>query len=686
MANQKHLLHNFRCNRYGVHRNMPNPFRNPARIATIVPIALAALAPVFITLPVSAQTPPALTCQRQKPFNLKEVLDFVALKRDDRTVGFIQSCHVSFPLDAVTIDQLAQAGASRPVFEALNRVTAADLTLLDARAQVASLELRVQQVEPSIAADRDRALAKFDADSQAERQKAAQIDAKGEFESTAQYNQRRQQNEDKLAQFDRTRQADRAQLAAAWATKASEKEQPYRTRIDFLKAANYPDPRPILYKTYDPDTLQLTATLDGEEYRFEKVPSATAQTLKTNWPKVKVAQPFAEDPLQQRVLLLAALPSPIPGYSTRARSRSTADNALATARSQMNSRNYDAAAREYSRVLVSDPNNAEAKSALAQIQAIELKQSQFLQGLTAAGIWLDPKTQLLWTIKDTERTVNWQQATDYCQALTLGSVSDWRLPTISELKSLYDPSVTKLTHKTILGQLYYRIKGPIELRSIFLWSSNRQDNQTSLWFNPSSGEVDQERSNSKMDMRALCARNYNAATDGIAEGVAPSSAPPATTPSVAPQSTGNLADDSRQATTFYDGKHFAEAAPLYERTCAGGNVYDCDRLGYMYANGLGVAKDNVRAKELETKACDGGNFYGCNNLGFLEQSEKDFVPAATHLAKACAGNNPNGCASLAFQYEGGLGVQKNLPKARDLYNKGCKLGFNWACEQYKRLL
>jgi hypothetical protein len=142
---------------------------------------------------------------------------------------------------------------------------------------------------------------------------------------------------------------------------------------------------------------------------------------------------------------------------------------------------------------------------------------------------------------------------------------------------------------------------------------------------------------------------------------------------------------SQQATRFYDSKRYAEAAPLYDKTCTGGNVYDCDRLGFMYSNGLGVAKDNARAIELETKACDGNNPYGCNNLGFIEQTNKDYVSAATHLTLACAGSNPNGCASLAFQYEGGLGVPKDLSKAKQLYNRGCKLGYQWACEQFKRL-
>jgi hypothetical protein len=625
-------------------------------------------------------------CARHRPFTLKEVLAFIALKRDDRTVSFIESCHVSFPLDGSALDQLAQANTSTLVLNALNRVTAADLTLPDARAQVTELDLRIRQIETSASSERDRALAKFDSDSAAEREKVAKIDPKGEFESTAQYNQRKQQNAARLADFDRVHQANRTQLAAAWATKASDRERPYRGRIDFLKSTTYPDPRPVLYKAYDADTLNLTATIDGEEYRFEKLPAATAQTLKTNWPRVKVAQPFQEDPLNSRYLLLASLPDPVAGYSLKARSSANAESTLVTARNQMSSRNYTGAARSYRQVLAADPSNEEAKEALARIQTMQFEQSNFLQGLTAAGVWLDPRTQLLWTIKDSEHTVNWHQANDYCQALQLDKLSGWRLPSIQELKSLYDPSITKLTHKSITGQLYYRIRGPIELRSIFLWSSERQDSETSLWFNPSSGEVDHDRSNSKMDMHALCVRPYDPASDGLNEADAPSTASTGAIASPAPPSSGNLAEDSQRAATLYDGKRYAEAASLFARTCAAGNASDCDRLGFMYSNGMGVPRDYAKAKVFETKACDGGNPYGCNNLGFLEQTvDKDYAQAATDLTKACDAGNPNGCASLAFQYEGGLGVLKDISEARDLYAKSCKLGYQWGCEQQKRL-
>jgi hypothetical protein len=76
--------------------------------------------------------------------------------------------------------------------------------------------------------------------------------------------------------------------------------------------------------------------------------------------------------------------------------------------------------------------------------------------------WTDPSTGLMWARKDNGRDVSWQQATDYCRNLQLASHSDWRLPTIDELKGIYDPNV----HVTGL-----HVKGNLKL-SNWEWSSS----------------------------------------------------------------------------------------------------------------------------------------------------------------------------------------------------------------------
>ncbi len=60
------------------------------------------------------------------------------------------------------------------------------------------------------------------------------------------------------------------------------------------------------------------------------------------------------------------------------------------------------------------------------------------------GVIQDSKTGLMWTQKDSYvdlgHSLNWNESRDYVNKLSSGGHSDWRLPTISELKTIYEPS------------------------------------------------------------------------------------------------------------------------------------------------------------------------------------------------------------------------------------------------------
>lgn len=50
--------------------------------------------------------------------------------------------------------------------------------------------------------------------------------------------------------------------------------------------------------------------------------------------------------------------------------------------------------------------------------------------------WTDEATGLVWQVASDSGYVNWTQAMAHCDSLTLDGHDDWRLPTISELRSL----------------------------------------------------------------------------------------------------------------------------------------------------------------------------------------------------------------------------------------------------------
>jgi hypothetical protein len=55
------------------------------------------------------------------------------------------------------------------------------------------------------------------------------------------------------------------------------------------------------------------------------------------------------------------------------------------------------------------------------------------------GTVTDTKTSLMWAARDNGSPINWQNARSYCQKYNGGGHTDWRMPTLAELASLYDP-------------------------------------------------------------------------------------------------------------------------------------------------------------------------------------------------------------------------------------------------------
>jgi Protein of unknown function (DUF1566) len=84
--------------------------------------------------------------------------------------------------------------------------------------------------------------------------------------------------------------------------------------------------------------------------------------------------------------------------------------------------------------------------------------------------WTDPDTGLMWASKDNHANVNWNQASDYCAKLQLAGYNDWRLPTIEELESINDPSVS-IPYDDGDGAIHVSVKGNLKLTGI-AWSSS----------------------------------------------------------------------------------------------------------------------------------------------------------------------------------------------------------------------
>jgi hypothetical protein len=97
----------------------------------------------------------------------------------------------------------------------------------------------------------------------------------------------------------------------------------------------------------------------------------------------------------------------------------------------------------------------------------------------AQATWTDPDTGLMRTGTDNGSNVNWQQAADYCQSLTLGGYPGWRPPTIDELQSIYDPNLDS-PNQVGTGFLHWHVKGDLKLTG-WIWSSSQGKAAGEAW-------------------------------------------------------------------------------------------------------------------------------------------------------------------------------------------------------------
>lgn len=87
------------------------------------------------------------------------------------------------------------------------------------------------------------------------------------------------------------------------------------------------------------------------------------------------------------------------------------------------------------------------------------------------GTIFDTRTNLLWQQESPDGTYTWEDAHNYCKSLRLAGHTDWRLPTIEELK-------------TLINKKYMPTIDPIfNCKSWWYWSSSTDSvNPNYAWF------------------------------------------------------------------------------------------------------------------------------------------------------------------------------------------------------------
>ena len=106
----------------------------------------------------------------------------------------------------------------------------------------------------------------------------------------------------------------------------------------------------------------------------------------------------------------------------------------------------------------------------------------------------DPTTGLTWLSSDNNRDVDWATAKAFCESYSASSSANWRLPTLTELESLYDPQ----------SQNEYRTRLGISMTGICTWSSQSRAPGLAQYFVFMNGESGQISKATSEHQRAIC--------------------------------------------------------------------------------------------------------------------------------------------------------------------------------------
>ena len=114
-------------------------------------------------------------------------------------------------------------------------------------------------------------------------------------------------------------------------------------------------------------------------------------------------------------------------------------------------------------------------------------------------------------------------------------------------------------------------------------------------------------------------------------------------------------------------KDEAKAKAVYEKACTKDRfAYGCIKLAGIYETGHGVAVDLGKAAELYEHACDTGDARGCTQLGRMREQAGDKAGAKEHYKAGCDHGDPSGCAGQAALFD-----KRDHPDALALYQRAC---------------
>jgi TPR repeat protein len=146
---------------------------------------------------------------------------------------------------------------------------------------------------------------------------------------------------------------------------------------------------------------------------------------------------------------------------------------------------------------------------------------------------------------------------------------------------------------------------------------------------------------------------------------------------------------------FYEKEDFQKAFFFYNKSCNEGYIDECEMVGKMYEKGEGVKQNYIMAVKLYSYVCDKEEIEDrpfvlispstgiCRKLAhWYENNPQDRADYAKlvfyYYNKACKHGDNKSCMDVALLYLTGQGTDKNIDKAKELYEKMC-LSDEYSC-------
>lgn len=142
----------------------------------------------------------------------------------------------------------------------------------------------------------------------------------------------------------------------------------------------------------------------------------------------------------------------------------------------------------------------------------------------------------------------------------------------------------------------------------------------------------------------------------------------------------------RAEAAMYYGDHESAREPL-TAVCEKGDGFQCFRLAELHHHGRGGPVDLDKAAALYEQACTHEHPEGCEQRHELARAGKGGPEVELDFAlKACVGERPLGCMRAGEQMNAGRGVERDVPRAVELYERACKFGEVAGCTSAGELL